>query len=80
MEMDEEYCCPNCGMLPTPKPVELTQEEQLLFGDWPVYHEYTRCPECGAVSECVVNQEMIDVRVRVFSCTRCDSIWRVEER
>lgn len=83
-DTDEEYRCPNCGHPATmPRKEYETLAEELLYrwpSNWPVFHEYVRCPECGSVGECIVNEKMIDIQVRVFSCTQCDSFWRVEER
>lgn len=77
----DTYGCPNCGMEATPPEVEYDNlAEGLLYATWlPVYHEYTSCPECGGRGECIVNEMMIDVRVRIFTCNNCDSFWRVEE-
>lgn len=78
----EEYGCPNCGMQATAPQVKYEKlEDELLYrwpSNWPVFDEQTNCPECGSVGRCIVNETLIDVRVRIMSCTRCDSFWRVE--
>lgn len=81
----EEYGCPNCGYESKPPKVEYEKlEDELLYrwpSNWPVFKDSTtRCPECGAVGECIVNEKLIDVQVRIMSCTECDSFWRIETK
>lgn len=80
-ETGGEYLfCQNCGTEANPPKAEYENlEDELLYHCWPVLdeHEPNRCPECGSTGKCIINEKMIDVRVRIMSCTMCDSFWKV---
>ena len=68
---------------PSPRAEYDNFEDELLYkwpSNWPVFHEQTNCPECGATGKMIISARLIDVMTRVYSCNRCDSFWRVETR